>query len=222
MTTFVLLALMTLGMLVLAALVIYLSDRFNTLERETRDLLRKLQDAQARPTGPYAGLSGKALWDAVSGLETGSLDELTLDGIRKRYRLLLADHVHWIFQEGVGDVAKGYDKVPNNSRTLRTPKAQVESWLPPEAVTEIYRCGQGYAVGGPQALPALRERLDAVCLQLHMQCALEPGQPASQLLMPFPPQAASAGEATAASSVTPPAALAPPGAKSAPSLPAKR
>ncbi len=205
MTTFVLLALMTLVILVLAALVLYLTDRFNMLERETHDLLRKLQDAQAKPTGPYAGLSGKALWDAVTGLEVGALDELTLDGVRKRYRLLLADHIHWIFHEGVGDVAKGFDKVPGNSRTLRTPKAQVESWLPPEAVAEIYRCGQGYAVGDPEALPTLRERLDQACAQLHSQCALEPGQPASQLLMPPRPEAAAAGEGPAAGALVTPA-----------------
>ncbi len=195
MTTFVLLGLMTLVILVLAALVIYLADRFNILERETRDLIRKLQDAQARPTGPYAGLTGKALWDAVTGLETGKLDELTLDGVRKRYRLLLSDHIQWVFNQGVSDVAKGYDGVPNNARTLRTPQAQVESWLPPEAVAEIYRCGQGYAVGDPAALPGLAQRLDEVCNQLHVQCSLEPGQPASQLLMPPRPTAQGAGGA---------------------------
>lgn len=189
MTTFVLLALMTLVILVLAALVIYLADRFNMLERETHDLMRKLQDAQAQPTGPYAGLSGKALWDAVTGLETGKLNELTLDGVRKRYRLLLAEHIQWVFHEGVGDVAKGFDTVPRNERTLRTPKAQVDSWLPPEAVAEIYRCGQGYAVGDPEALPILRQRLDQVCASLHTQCSLELGQPASQLLMPPKPEA---------------------------------
>ena len=198
MTTFVLLALMMLVILVLVALVIYLSDRFNILEREAHDLMRKLQDAQVRPTGPYAGLSGKALWDAVTGLETGKLDELTLDGVRKRYRLLLADHTQWIFNEGVGDVAKGHDAVPSNVRTLRTPKAQVESWLPPEAVAEIYRCGQGYAVGDPSALPVLRQRLDQVCDQLHAQCVLEPGQPASQLLMPPRAEAQAAGESPVA------------------------
>ncbi len=224
MTTFILLALMTLGILVLTALVIYLADRFNILERETQDLLRKLQDAQVRPTGPYAGLSGKALWDAVTGLETGTLDELTLDGVRKRYRLLLTDHIHWIFHEGVGDVAKGYDKVPSNSRTLRTPKAQVESWLPPEAVAEIYRCGQGYAVGDPEALAALRQRLDAVCVQLHTQCSLEPGQPASQLLMPPVPGAESAAAAGTAPLVNAPAQAAPsalnaPATQGTPALP---
>ena len=224
MTTFVLLALMTLGILVLAALVIYLADRFNTLERETHDLIRKLQDVNANPTGPYAGLSGKALWDAVTGLETGQLDELTLDGVRKRYRLLLSDHIHWVFHEGVGDVAKGSDRVPSNARTLRTPKAQVDSWLPPEAVAEIYRCGQGYALGDPQALPDLRQRLDEVCLQLHTQCMLEPGQPASQLLMPPLPDTAAAGAATAGGARTPTAAgaLAAPGTRSAPALPPRK
>lgn len=190
MTTFVLLALMTLVILVLAALVIYLADRFNMLERETHDLMRKLQDTQqaSKPAGPYAGLSGKPLWDAMTGLETGTLDELILDGVRKRYRLLLSDHLSWIFNVGVSDVAKGFDSVPANTRMMRTPKTQVESWLPPEAVAEVYRCGQGYALGNPEELPGLRQRLDQVNAQLHTQCSLDPGQPLSVLLMPPRPE----------------------------------
>lgn len=190
MTPFVLLALMAVVILVLAALVLYLVDRFNGLERDTRDMMRKLQESQVRPpSGPYAGLTGKALWDALSGSATGNLDELTLDGIRKRYRLLLTDHISWIFNEGVGDVGKGLDSVPANTRMMRTPKTQVESWLPPESVADIYRCGQGYAFGDPGELPALRQRLDQVCGQLHNQCALEMLQMPSSLLMPPLPEA---------------------------------
>lgn len=198
MTTFVLLALMATVILVMAALVLYLADRFNGLERETRDLLRKLSETPARPSGPYAGLSGKALWDAITGLASGDLDELVLDGVRKRYRLLLSDHITWVFNQGVADVARGMDSVPANTRTMRTPKTQVESWLPPESVADIYRCGQGYGLGDPAELPALRQRLDQVCGQLHNQCMIEMLQPPSSLLMPALPGADAAGPDNAA------------------------
>lgn len=185
MTTFLILALMAGVLMVLVALIIYLVDRFNGLERQTQDLMRRLQESQAKPNlGPYAGLSGKPLWDALTGASEAPLDELVLDGVRKRYRLILADHVQWVFNEGVSDIGKGFDKVPANTRTMRTPKAQVESWLPPEAVADIYGCGQAYGIGDPAELPAVRQRLDQVVAQLHTQCMLEVLQPASSLLMP--------------------------------------
>ncbi len=207
-TTFALLGLLTLVIVVLAVLLIYLSDRFNLLERETYELKRKLHDTQqSKPSGPYAGLSGKALWDAVIGEQTGQLDELVLDGVRKRYRLLLDDHVQSIFRGGAADAERGMDSVPANTRTLRTPQAQVESWLPPEVVEEVYRCGQGYVLAGPDEMPGLRQRLDQVFSQLYEACKLESGQPASSLLMPPRPQdnAGSPGAAADAGAVALPA-----------------
>lgn len=208
-TTFVLLGLLTLVILVLAVLVIYLSDRFNLLERETHDLMRKLQDnQQSKPSGPYAGLSGKALWDAVCGVEVGALDELVLDGVRKRYRLLLEDHVQFIFNSGTADANRGMDSVPSNTRQMRTPKAQVESWLPPEVVSEVYRCGQGYVLAAPEEMPGLRQRLDEVCTQLYTACHLETAQSASGTLMPPRPQDAM-GDAGAGGTAVPQAGGAP-------------
>jgi hypothetical protein len=208
MTTLLILAVMAGVLMVLVVLIIYLVDRFNGLERQTQDLMRRLQDSQSKPNvGPYAGLSGKPLWDALTAASEAPIDELVLDGVRKRYRLILGDHVQWVFNEGVSDVGKGFDKVPANTRTMRTPKAQVESWLPPEAVAEIYGCGQGYGIGDPTELPAQRRRLDQVVAQLHTQCMLEVLQPASSLLMP--PLPAEAAAAVAPSPAGPAAIQAP-------------
>lgn len=201
-TTFALLGLLTLVILVLVVLVIYLSDRFNLLERETYELKRKLHDTQqSKPGGPYAGLSGKALWDAVTGQETGQLDELVLDGVRKRYRLLLDEHLQSIFQAGASDAANGMNGPPANTRQVRTPKAQVESWLPPELVAEVYQCGQGYVLAGTEEMPGLRDRLDQVFAQVYQACNLETGQPASSLFMPPRPQDMAEGEGAAGTAV---------------------
>jgi len=162
MFTATLLVIMAVSIAVLVVLVIYLVDRFNGLERETQHLMRSLQDqqAQARPAGPYAGLSGKALWDTLSGEAGTPMDEATMEGVRKRYRLILGEHIGFVFNEGVSDQRRGLDSVPASTRVVRTPKTQVESWLPPESVAEIYRCGQGYASHDPAQLPELRQRLD--------------------------------------------------------------
>ncbi len=205
MFTLTLLLLMAVAIAVLVVLVIYLVDRFNGLERETKQMLQNLQQQpqQAKAAGPYAGLSGKALWDAVTGEGEQGLDELVIDGVRKRYRLLLGEHISFIFGEGLSDQSKGYDAVPPNTRMVRTPRTQVESWLPPEAVEAIYRCGQGYGRYDPDELPALRQRLDQVCADLQVQAGLEVLQPASSLLMPPRPEPASA---PAAAETSPPAA----------------
>lgn len=185
MLTLTLLLLMAVAIAVLVVLVIYLVDRFNGLERDTKQMLQNMQQAApTKPTGPYGGLSGKALWDAVSGNPPEGFDDLLLDGIRKRYRLLLDEHIGFIFQEGVSDQPRGFDAVPANTRMVRTPRSQVESWLPPEAVEAIYRCGQGQARKDPAELPALRQRLDDVCAQLHIQAGLEVLHSTSNVLMP--------------------------------------
>jgi hypothetical protein len=202
MLTLSLLLLMAASIAVLVVLVIYLVDRFNGLERDTKEVLRNLQQSQqAKPVGPYGGLSGRALWDALTGAAAVTIDELTLDGIRKRYRLLLGEHIEFIFREGVSDQPRGFDAVPANTRMVRTPRSQVESWLPGEAVEAIYRCGQGYALGDPAQMPDLRQRLDQVCSQLHIQTGLEVLQPASSALMPYRP----AESAAAAMPEVPPA-----------------
>jgi len=192
MLTVTLLVVMAVSIAVLVVLVIYLVDRFNGLERETQHLMRSLQDqqAQARPAGPYAGLSGKVLWDALSGEAESTMDEATLEGVRKRYRLILGEHIGFIFNEGAADHRRGLDSVPANTRVVRTPKTQVESWLPTESVAEIYRCGQGHAVNDPAQLPELRQRLDQVCGDLYQRVQLEVLQPASSVLMPVPQAAA--------------------------------
>ena len=205
MLTLSLLLLMAAAIAVLVVLVIYLVDRFNGLERDTKEVLRNLQNPeQAKAVGPYGGLSGRALWDALTGAAAVSMDELMLDGVRKRYRLLLGEHIEFIFNEGVGDQPRGFDAVPANTRMVRTPRSQVESWLPGDAVETIYRCGQGYALGDPAQLPDLRQRLDQVCARLYEQTGLEVLQPASAMLMP-PREAASTVIAPSAVTGTPPA-----------------
>lgn len=185
---------------VLVMLVIYLVDRFNGLERDTKQVLQNLQNPQqGKFAGPYAGLTGKPLWDAVAGNPPAGMDELTVDGLRKRYRLLLSEHIGFVFKQGVSDQGKGFDVVPANTRTVRTPSTQVESWLPPEAVEAIYRCGQGYARDDPAELPDLRQKLDEVCGQLHTQASLEILQPPSSLLMPPRPEPETDGGGTSES-----------------------
>ncbi len=207
MLTLTLLLLMAVAIAVLVVLVIYLVDRFNGLERDTKQMLQNLQQADAaKPAGPYGGLTGKALWDALAGDPPPGFDDLLLDGIRKRYRLLIGEHISFIFGEGVSDQGKGFDAIPANMRMVRTPRAQVESWLPPEAVEAIYRCGQGYARNDPAELPGLRQRLDQVCADLQVQAGLEVLQPASSMLMPPQP------EPVAVAAPAPAAAGNPPGA----------
>lgn len=188
-------------------LIIYLVDRFNTLERDTQALIQNLSKSQSgKEAGPFAGLSGKPLWDAMSGAAPPDIDDFMLEMVRERYRAVLRQHLFHIFKEGTSDGKNGFDAVPANSRLIKTQRGQVESWLPPNAVSEVYKAGQGFGRNDPAELPGVRASLDVVYGQLHEQCGLELLQSGSSLLMsPSVDPAAAPGDPALAAPSKPPA-----------------
>lgn len=68
--------LMAIGLLVILVLIIYLIDRVNTMERETRQVLTSMHQQSSVPTvaSPFLGLSSKKLWDAMTGRPEKGLD----------------------------------------------------------------------------------------------------------------------------------------------------
>ncbi len=184
MTGWLAVAALAVAVVALLVVVLYVVDRVHALERETQDVARSLEEARARRVQPWAGLSGEALWQALAGEPPEGTDELALEAVRRRYRLVLADHVGHLLRLGRADAASGEERTPPNTRTVRTPRSQVESWLPPALAAEVYACGLGLARLAPGADDgALRGRLDAAVAQLHLQCGLEPGPPASAALL---------------------------------------
>ena len=179
-----LLALIALAILVILLLVIYLVDRLNVLERETQEAVRNLQKPAA-PAGPFAGLSGKKLWDALAGGQPPSgIDADQLDAIRERFRAVLIKHIGSVFEEGKADVNRGLSSPPKSTRMIQTLRGQVESWMPGPSINMLYQCGQEAAVSEPDQLSGIRATIDSVAMELHMSVGLEMAGSVGQQLIP--------------------------------------
>lgn len=179
-----LLAMIALAILVILLLVIYLVDRLNVLERETQEAMRGLQKPAA-PPGPYGGLSGKKLWDALSsGSPPEGIDAEQLDAIRERFRAVLIKHMSSVFEEGKADVNRGLSSPPKSTRMIQTLRGQVESWMPGPSINMLYQCGQDAAVSSPEQLAGIRATIDSVAMELHMTVGLDMQESVGQKLIP--------------------------------------
>jgi hypothetical protein len=181
------LAFMAMGLLVLLVFIMYLLDRVNTLERETRLLTRPLNaPKEVASAGPFAGLSSKKLWDAMSGRLPDGLDASTVDEVRVLYETVLHKHVDAIFQEGVKDGQRGMLGEPKNTKLINTSHGPIESWLPSVQVNTLYKCGLDSAQLPSDQLDAVRASLDEAGQTLYGKAMVNLAQPLSASLMPLP------------------------------------
>ena len=77
-------ALMAIGMLLILILVIYLIDRVNAIEKETRKVVTSMHEKSARAATPFMGLSSKKLWDAMTGRAAEGLDAEAIIELRNQ------------------------------------------------------------------------------------------------------------------------------------------
>ena len=180
-------ALMAMGILVLLVCIIYLLDRVNNLEKQTRQFSQSLKSQkEAVPSGPFAGLSSKKLWDAMTGRVPEGFDPDLLDEVRQAYEMVLHKHVDAIFQEGVNDGRMGAMAEPKNTKLINTARGPVESWLPSAQVNTLYKCGLDSVQLLADQLEAVRFALDEVGQTLYGKAMVNLAQPLSVSLMPRP------------------------------------
>lgn len=179
------LAFIAIGMLVVLVFIIYLIDRVNTIEKETRQFAQSLQERQAPAAqGPFAGLSSKKLWDAMTGRVPDGMDPSMVVEVRERYEPVLQKHIEAIFQEGARDAQMGISAEPKNTRQINTLRGSVESWLPTAQVNTLYKCGMDSTQLPPEQWDAVRMALDEAGQTLYAKALLKLAQPLSQTLMP--------------------------------------
>ncbi len=186
MTTF-LLVIILLGISAVAILIIYLIDRVNTLQRFTRLLQSDLPEtgSEREGAGPFAGLSGRGLWGAVSGEATEGWDETSIELIRKRYQLILRRHVESLFQEGFRNGQAGIQAIPTSTFQVTTLRGTVESWIPLEHALALYKTGADRAKATDDKLPQIRKSLDDASEILFAAAKLKLSQPMSEHLIPL-------------------------------------
>ena len=178
-------ALMAIGLLVLLVFIMYLLDRVNTLEKETRQFAQTMKtQKEAAPAGPFAGLSSKKLWDAMTGRVPDGFDARAVDELRSLYEMVLHKHVDAIFQEGVNDGRMGAMAEPKNTKLISTARGPVESWLPSAQVNTLYKCGLDSAQLPEGQLTSVRIALDEAGQTLYGKAMVNLDKPLSESLMP--------------------------------------
>jgi len=180
----------------IAILVVYLIDRVNTLQRYTRLLKNDLAEADDPTAGPFGGLTGERLWDAVSGVPIDGWDKPSVDLVRNRYQLVLRKHVEELFLEGFQNSQAGVQAIPSSSRMVQTLRGPVESWIPIEHAIAIHQAGFERAKAADDGLPAIRLALDSAVSTLFGVAGVKLPIPMSEHLIPLT-EAERAAEAVA-------------------------
>jgi hypothetical protein len=179
------LAFIAIGLLVVLVFIIYLIDRVNSIEKETRQVVQSLNDQKEPPSlGPFAGLSSKKLWDAMTGRVPEGLDPSVLVEVRERYEVVLQKHLEAIFQEGVKDGQRGLTGEPKNTKLIATLRGPVESWLPSAQVNTIYKCGIDSTQAPADQWDAVRAALDEAGQTLYGKALIPLPQALSLTLWP--------------------------------------
>ena len=178
-------AFLAIGLLVVIILIVYLVDRVNSIERETRRVAQSVSTPVAPvKQGPFGDLEGKRLWDALSGRAPDGMDEPTLQDMRERYELVLHKHIQSVFEEGVKDGQRGLSGEPRNPRSIKTAKGAVEAWMPGSQINSLYKCGMDSVQQGPDALDSVRLALDETGQFLFAKVQIPLKEPLSASLLP--------------------------------------
>lgn len=182
----------------IAILVVYLIDRVNTLQRYTRLLQSDISESEDPNAGPFGGLSGERLWDAVSGVPIDGWDKNSVDLVRNRYQLVLRKHVEELFLEGFQNSQAGIQAIPSSSRFVQTLRGPVESWIPIEHAIAVHQAGFERGKGKEEDLPAVRKSLDDVVSILFGLAGIKLPRPLSEHLVPLTEAEQAAAAASAA------------------------
>jgi len=179
-------ALMSIGLLIILVLIIYLIDRVNTMEKETRQVLSSLhQNNPVTPVAlPFLGLSSKRLWDAMTGRPDKGMDPLALFDLQGPYQVILSKHIEALYKEGYKHSQLGITEEPPNTRQVSSSAGTVESWIPPAQAKAIYQCGVQAAQTPELDWAPIRAALDEAGSYLYGKAQLDASSPLSEWLMP--------------------------------------
>ena len=179
-------ALMAIGLLVILVLIIYLIDRVNTMERETRQVLTSMHQQSPAPSValPFLGLSSKKLWDAMTGRPEKGMDPLALFDLQGPYQVILSKHIEALYKDGFKDGQRGTLGEPRNPLQVSSSAGSVESWIPPAQANAIYQCGVQAAQTPEANWAPIRADLDEAGRYLYGKVQLEASSPLSEWLMP--------------------------------------
>jgi ribosomal protein L22 len=198
-------ALMAIGLLLILILIIYLIDRVNAIEKETRKVMTSINEKSALAATPFMGLSSKKLWDVMTGRAAEGLDANAITELRSQYQVVLSKHMEALYQEGFKDGQRGMSGETKNTKQISTSKGLVESWIPSAQANALYQCGLNASQTPEAEWGPIRASMDEAGQFLMGKTQLDASSPLSDWLMPVLNPAASPGAAQGPQAVLAPA-----------------
>ena len=167
------------GLLLVFVLVLYVVDKVNVIYAgyASPDLPKTYND------GLFGELSGKTLWDAMSGLPVPGMDAKTVTNLKPHYEPVLRQHIEQVFMEGYTHGRAGTAGVPTNNRIIPTPRGSLESWLPMHHLASIYQAGVDFAAKNPDEELRIQQSLDQVTSMIYARLGLDLTEAYSATLM---------------------------------------
>ena len=178
MNTILLLLIFT-GLVGLLLVVFFMLDRLNELHQHA-----DLQKTPHKPDDSFGGLTGKTLWDAMIGIPLPGWDAKKLEPLKPRYEALLQKHLELLFEDGKLDAREGFAMPVRCDRVVTTLRGEIESWMPHEYASGIYRAAQDLINLPPEEHESVIARIDDIGEALYSATNLPPRHPLSRVLVP--------------------------------------
>jgi hypothetical protein len=184
MTTILLLAVLF-GSVVAIILMVYLIDRVKRLESLSIQANNTSADVQAAPNdNGFLGLTGKVLWDAMSGQLPEGFQEGDLLALKSRFEFVLQNHIETLFKLGKKDGTAGKSpETPSNPIEISTLRGSIESWIPAQHVSVLYRAGHESVAADSIAINRLKADIDEAAQVLFSRTGLTIKQAFSEKLL---------------------------------------
>ena len=170
------------GVLLLLILTFYLIDKVNTMYR----VQVPAEIPKTYSDGLFGELTGKTLWDAMSGIPLPGIDPKMVDGLKPHYEPVLRQHIELAFMNGFRNGKEDKAGVPPNNCSIPTPRGSLESWLPVHHLASIYQAGLDFAQQKPEDHLMLQQNLDQVTAMLYARTGLTIADPYSETLLKLP------------------------------------
>jgi len=156
------------GLLLVFILVLYIIDKVNVIYQS----YAKPDLPQTYNDGLFGELTGKSLWDAMSGLPVPGVDPKFVGTLKPHYEPVLRQHIEQVFMEGYNHGRAGTAGVPTNNRMIPTPRGSVESWLPMHHLASIYQAGVDFAARKPNDELRIQQSLDQVTAMIYARTGI--------------------------------------------------
>lgn len=177
MNTILLLLIFT-GLVGTLLVVFFLLDRVNELHKHA-----DIKKGEIDPKAMFGGLSGKNLWDALIGVPMPGWDQKKIAAMRPRYEIVLQKHLELLFEDGKLDAREGFAMPIRCDRKVPTLRGEIESWIPHEFASGIYRAGFAIANTPEDGQETIRQQIDMIGDALFAATGLPP-HPLSAILLP--------------------------------------